>query len=86
METKEAINIANQAKKELKEAKERYHRALQECIVPGLKINFKSNWGRKVYPGTILEAPSYGEFVKVRNEKTKKEFYIHLYDIEGMDF
>lgn len=76
------IEMAQQAKRDLNDARCRYNKAMVECLPVGTPIRF--SMGDRKCDGTIVEPHNGAGFVKVQNNKTQRAYWLALYHIEGL--
>ena len=79
----ESIQLAKQAKEELKKANHRYITALQECLPTGTSIRFVAHNGR-TYDGVIISPVRHTGYIMVQNIHTQKSYEINVAYIEGL--
>ncbi len=77
------IELAQQAKQDLNDARRRYDKAMVECLPVGTPIQFRGHNGKK-YKGVVAEPYNGAGFIKIQNQHTGRSYWIGLYFLEGL--
>ena len=79
----EPILLAQQAKRDLGDARRRYTIALREALPVGTPVRYAAHNGRE-YDGVVVEPYNGAGFIKVQSLHTQRSYWIGLHFIEGL--